>query len=105
MQVTSVTLTSTPMNTYTRIEFTVTDVDAYAKTDEGLWFEFLDENGERLPSGSSTGGAVTPVGDDGLHFVQTDSLIAMESFPETVTLRGYNCWEKNRYETHTFEME
>lgn len=105
VEVTSVTLTASPMNTYVRIEFTVTDRDAYAKTDDGLWFEFLDENGQRIPSGTDGGGSVEPIGSDGLSFVQKESLAAMEPLPKTVTLRGYNCWEKNRYETHTFEME
>lgn len=105
VEVTSVALTASPMNTYARIEFTVTDRDAYAKTDDGLWFEFLDENGQRIPSGTDGGGSVEPTGSDGLSFVQKVSLAAMKQLPKTVTLRGYNCWEKNRYETHTFEME
>ncbi len=105
VEVTSVVLTASPMNTYARIEFTVTDADAYAKTDDGLWFEFLDENGQRLPSGASGEGSVGPAGEDGLSYVQKESLIAMEQLPKTVTLRGYNCWEKNHYETHTFEMD
>ena len=24
----------------------------------------------------------------------------MEALPESVTLLGFNCWEKNRYESH-----
>lgn len=106
VEVTSVTLTASPLAIYTRIEFTVVDEDAYAKTDEGLWFEFLDENGERLPDSVSGGGSVEAAEEgDTTHYVQLSSFAPMEALPKTVTLRAFNCWEKNRYETHTLEME
>lgn len=35
---------------------------------------------------------------------QTDSLAAMDALPDTVTLRAYNCWTKERYETHAFSF-
>ncbi len=106
VEVTSVTLTATPLATYTRIEFTVVDEDAYANTDDGLWFEFLDENGERLPDSVSGGGSSGPAEEgDSTHYVQLSSIAATEELPKTITLRGFNCWEKNRYETHSFEME
>lgn len=103
VEVTSITLTASPIATYARIEFAVVDEDAYAQTDGGLWFEFLDENGERLPGGVS--GTASIGSEDDIHFVQLDSIAATEGLPQSVTLRGYNCWEKNLYETHTFEMK
>ncbi|MDL2318899.1 hypothetical protein LJC74_07500 [Eubacteriales bacterium OttesenSCG-928-A19] len=101
VRVDRVTLSGTAMSTHAHVEFTVIDADAYALTDGGLWFEFLDGNGERLPSGSVGSGSISAVeGTDGKQMVQEDDLAAMETLPETIILRGYNAWEKNRYETH-----
>lgn len=102
-QVEEIDLSLSPMATYYTISFTITDPEAYAKTDNGLWFEFLDENGELLPDGSTLSGSVEQVDDT--HFIQKGSLGAMDSVPTQLILRGYNCWEKNRYETHTFQKK
>ena len=105
VQVERITLTPTPMAIYCEIEFSVVDETAYAATDDGLWFEFIDENGERLPDGAMSGGIERIDEPDGTRFIQKDSLQAMKTLPKQIILRGYNCWEKNRYETHTFEMK
>jgi len=105
VRIDKVTLTGSPMAVYAEIEFTVIDEALYAATDGGLLFEFLDENGERVPDGAADIGGVTPLDDGQTRFLQRASLQAVESLPETVTLRGFNCWEKNRYETHTFTMQ
>lgn len=105
VRVDRVTLTGSPMAVYYEIEYTVVDEAAYEKTDDGLWFEFLDEKGERLPDGATASGEVAEVeGSNGKVLMERGSLEAMETLPRQVTLRGYNCWEKNRYETHVFEM-
>lgn len=105
VRVDRVTLEGTPMAVYYEIEYTVVDEAAYEKTDDGLWFEFLDEKGERLPDGATASGEVAEVeGSNGKVLMERGSLEAMETLPRQVTLRGYNCWEKNRYETHVFEM-
>lgn len=91
-------LTLTPMAVYAEVEFTVIDEETYAATDSGLWFEFLDTHGERMSSGAAMGGEIFEV-EPG-RYRQTESLGAMEALPESVTLRGFNCWEKNRYESH-----
>lgn len=104
VQVDRVTLSSTAMATHVMIEFSVVDAAAYALTDDGLWFEFLDANGERLPDGPMGSGSVYAVDEAGTRFIQEDSLTAMETLPEKVVLRGYNAWEKNRYETHEIEL-
>ncbi len=98
-----VTLTGSPMAIYAEIAFTVTDKEKFEKTDGGLWFEFLDAQGQRLPYGADTGGVIEQIDDE--HFVQKSSLQAAEVLPGEIILRGFNCWEKNRYETHTFEMK
>lgn len=103
VQVDEIALTLSPMATYYAISVTITDPEAYAKTDNGLWFEFLDESGERLPDGSTLSGGIEQVDDT--HFIQRGSLGAMDSVPTQLILRGYNCWEKNRYEMHTFQQK
>ncbi|PKM72422.1 MAG: hypothetical protein CVU91_08465 [Firmicutes bacterium HGW-Firmicutes-16] len=102
VQVDKVTLTGSAMAIYAEIEFTVIDKEKFAETEEGLWFEFLDSNGERLPNGAGSG-SIEKIDDN--HYVQKSQLQAAESLPGEIILRAFNCWEKNRYETHTFEMK
>ena len=103
VRVDKVTLTGSAMAIYAEIEFTVIDKEKYTETDGGLWFEFLDENGQRLPDGASSSGSVETV--DVNHYIQKVSLQASKTLPSEIILRGYNCWEKNRYEAHTFGMK
>ena len=67
-----------------------------------MCFEFIDAEGNRLPDGAAGGGGT--VIEDAVHYVETSALGAMETLPREIIVRGFNCWEKNRYETHTFEM-
>lgn len=102
VRVDKVTLNGSAMAIYADIEFTVIDKEKFAETDDGLWFEFLDDAGKRVPDGASSGGSIIAVDEN--HFIQKTSLQAAETLPGEIILRGYNCWEKNRYETHTFKM-
>lgn len=97
VRVDSLTLSGTAMAVHVRIVFTITDEAAYAKTGDSLWFECLDADGNTYPDGPS-GGSVSAEADGTL--VQEVTLAAMEKLPERMTLRGYNVWEKNRYEAH-----
>lgn len=103
VRVDKVTLSGSAMAIYAEIEFTVIDKEKFAETDDGLWFEFLDDTGGRLPGGAASSGSVKAVDEN--HFIQKVSLQASETLPGEIILRGYNCWDKNRYETHTFEMK
>lgn len=103
VRVDKVMLTGSAMAIYAEIEFTVIDKEKFAETDGGLWFEFLDDTGKRVPDGASSSGSVQAVDEN--HFIQKASLQASEALPGEIILRGYNCWEKNRYETHTFKMK
>lgn len=103
VRVDKVTLTGSPMAIYADIEYTVIDKEKFAKTDGGLWFEFVDETGNCVPSGVSSGEGVIEASED--HFIQKVTLQASETLPGKIILRGYNIWDKNRYETHTFEMK
>lgn len=103
VRVDKITLKSSVMSTYAEVEFTVIDEEKYAETDDGLWFEFLDRYGERIPNGAASGGGIEAIDDT--HYIEKISLQAMEKLPSEIILRGYNCWEKNKYETHTFMMK
>lgn len=98
-----------PQELVATVEFTVIDEAAFAATDDGLWFEFIDpQSGEtefaaqRLTGGLSGSDSVEDLG--GGRYVQTETL-AKNELRDTYTLRAYNCWEKNRYETHEFIMQ
>lgn len=105
VRVDAITLTKSPMATYVKVEFTITDPAAYAATDDGLWFEFLDAQGNLLPDGAPTSASVSQVAGSDTQFVQKSSIGAAAQLPESITIRGYNCWEKNRYSAHTVEMK
>lgn len=107
-----------PQDIYAIIDYTVTDMETYAKTDRGLWFEFIDPEladqlpadgqyaQQRLTSGLSGGGMVMPLDDEQSEptmYRQTETL-GKNELHDAYTLRAFNCWEKDRYETHTFSM-
>lgn len=107
-----------PQDIYAIIDYTVTDAEAFAKTENGLWFEFIDpgkateqpDDGQyaqqRLTSGLSGGGMVMPIGEEQPEptmYRQTETL-GRNELHDAYTLRAFSCWEKNRYETHTFAM-
>lgn len=102
VRVDSVDLYGTAMGAYCSIIFTVMDQEAYAKTDEGLWFEVLDEAGSRVPDGALGAGSVIHLSEG--RYQQDICIQALEAMPTTITLRGYNCWEKNRYETRVLPL-
>lgn len=102
VRVDSVSFTASPMALYYEVHFTITDETAYAATEDGVWFEFLDANGDALSGGVTSSGEVTRQKDGSL--VQSGSLAAQNELPETVTLRAYNCWTKERYETNELTL-
>ena len=98
-----------PQELVATVEFTVIDEAAFAATDDGLWFEFIDPQStetayasQRLTGGLSGSDSVEDLG--GGRYVQTETL-AKNELRDTYMLRAYNCWEKNRYETHEFIMQ
>lgn len=97
-------MVSTAFGTRASIDYTIMDEEKYRLTDDGLWFEYLDENGNIIGSGALGGGSIGPIDESTLRSRQTDSLAAMDALPDTVTLRAYNCWTKERYETHALSI-
>ena len=91
------------------ISYTITDLDKYAVTDEGLWFEFIDPNStetepsaQRLKAGLT---AMDTAGNADLTQVQEqDGSLALSEKADTYTMRAYECWNKQRFETHEIHM-
>lgn len=107
VEVTRVTLTSTAMGTYAQVRYRVVDEDAYAATEGGLWFEFLNSDGQPYADGFYGSSTAGPVGDQTDLYDQETVLAAMETLPDTITitLRGYNAWNKERYEAHEVALK
>lgn len=102
-----------PQEIYATVAYTVVDREKFAQTENGLWFEFIDPDSkaeayydQRLKGGLSGGGSSRPVDGDpdtATHFVQQETL-GRNELHDTYTLRAFECWEKQRFETHEFAM-
>ena len=102
-----------PQDIHAIIEYTVTNRETYSRTNDGLWFEFIDPEStaeqpyaQRLLSGMTGVGSVEPLDgtpETATRFRQTESL-GRNELHETYTLRAYECWEKQRFETRTVEV-
>ena len=103
VRVERVTFEPSPMALYYEIRFTITDEAAYAATEDGVQFEFLDANGERLPDGATMSGQTAAQADGS--FVQSGSLSAQSDLSQIAALRAFNCWTKERYESHELTLE
>ena len=109
VRVDRVTVTTKPLEMDYAIEYTVVDAEKFAQTDDGLWFEFIDPNStetepyaQRLKDGFSRTGETTPVDDT--HYRQTGTL-SLDEKADSYTLRAYECWEKQRFDTHEIQMK
>ncbi len=113
VRVDRVVMEEKPLEIHYTIEYTVVDPEKYKKTDYGLWFEFIDPNStaeepyeQRLKSGPSADGESGPVDGDvetARHFRETGTL-ALSEKADQYTLRAYECWEKQRFDTCTFTV-
>lgn len=113
VRVDSVRIEVKPLELYATIEYTIIDRALYAKTDDGLWFEFIDPDStaeapydQRLTGGLSTSGSSHPTDGDSqtaTHFIQEETL-GKNELRSSYTLRAFECWNKQRFDTHTFEM-
>ena len=109
VRVYQVTMTVKPLEIDYVISYTITDPEKYAVTDEGLWFEFIDPNSteaepsaQRLKAGSSN---LDAAGNADLTQVQEQSgTLALSELRDTYTMRAYECWNKQRFETHEIHM-
>lgn len=103
VRVERVTFEPSPMALYYEIRFAITDEAAYAATEDGVQFEFLDANGERLPDGATMSGQTAAQADGSL--VQSGSLSAQSDLSQIAALRAFNCWTKERYESRELTLE
>ena len=113
VRVDSVRIEVKPLELYAAIEYTIIDRALYAKTDDGLWFEFIDPDStaeapydQRLTGGLSTSGSSHPTDGDSqtaTHFIQEETL-GKNELRSSYTLRAFECWNKQRFDTHTLDM-
>lgn len=103
VRVDKVTLKGSAVAIYAEVEYSVIDKEKFAAVKDGLWFNFVDNEGNVLPHGVATWGGVEALDEN--HFVQRSSLQAVESMPGEINLRCFEFAEKEHHETHTFEMK
>lgn len=103
VQVDKVTLFGSSMAIYADIEYSVIDDGKFARAKDGIWFDFVDEQGDVLPSGAALWGGVEAF--DETHFIQRTTLQAAETLPAEISLRCFDFSEKDRYEIHTLGMK
>lgn len=108
VRVDRLTVVALPLSLYATIEYSVMDEERYVPLEDALWFEFIDPESpeelpalQRLPSGFTSGGSVEVYGDG--QFIQRETLGVNELRSE-YTLRAFDAWTKERYETRTFTM-
>ena len=97
-----------PLELYATVDYTVIDEALYAATDDGLWFEFVDETIEtdqpydqRLAGGLSGSSGIDSIGSG--RYRQNETL-GLNELHDVYTLRAYSAWEKVRYEAHDIAM-
>ncbi|MDD6682520.1 MAG: hypothetical protein PUE61_05080 [Clostridiales bacterium] len=98
-----------PQEIFATIDCTVIDEEAYNKTEHGLRFEFIDPSSteteawkQQLSSGLTGSGSVSTVTDG--KFQQHENL-GLKELHDTYTLRAYDAWTKDRYETQILVMK
>lgn len=117
VKITNISMIVTPLEIRSTIQYMITDLNAYQAQNGGLWFEFIDPSSteteftaQRVSSGLSSGSSIGRV--DHLHglpdevgvvYCQTDS-IGLDALSHQYTIRAYNAWTKERFETQTFDV-
>lgn len=109
VRVDRVSVTVKPLELYYTIEGVITDEQLYKKTDDGLFFEFIDPDKpftepweQRLAEGLSGGGGGSFPDEEG-HFIQKGTL-GLSELRDVYTLRAFECWEKQRFDTCEIQM-
>ncbi|MGN1251017.1 MAG: hypothetical protein ACI4XW_13160 [Candidatus Spyradocola sp.] len=98
----SVELKSTALGLYYTIHGKVTDKATFDALEDGLFFWFLDDNGEQLPGSAAVPGGSLSFPDENGEFVQEGALAPTETLPDSLTIAAINLWEdKALLDTHT----
>lgn len=110
VKITNIVFIVTPLEIRYALDFEITDMAAYHKQKDGLWFEFL-QDGEMASDGlTDTGSIGRPDGQYdlpdavGTIYRQTGS-IGLDAMGESLSVCAYHAWDKTRYETMTFEIK
>jgi len=113
VQVDRVLIEVKPQEIYAQVEYSVVDQAAYERMHGWLWFEFIDPNStetepwnQRLAEGLGGGrssGAMDGERNPAMRFCQRETL-GRNELRQTYTLRAYNAWGKERYETCEIRM-
>ena len=117
VRVINVEMTVTPLEIRYFMDFEVTDPEKFRAQEGGLWFEFIDPDNEtnapydqRVSTGLTSGGSVKRLdGNDaetvevGAVYRQCDA-IGLDALSDSYTIRAFNVWEKDRYETVAFTV-
>ena len=97
-----------PLSLYATIEYAIMDEERYAPLEDSLWFEFIDpESPEELPalprprSGPTGSGSIEAIGEG--QFSQFETL-GVNELRDEYTLRVFDAFTKDRYESRTFTM-
>jgi len=104
VSVNRVEMVSTAFGTRVSLDYTVVDAEKYCMTEGGLWFEYMDRDGNRIEGGVIGGGTAGAVDENKQQYRQTEYLTAMEKLPGELTVRAYICWTKERYETRVIDL-
>lgn len=98
-------LKKTELGIYTELTFHLSPdatEDQIALAKSGLWFEYLDDSGNVWESGLSSIGEIEQINES--VFVQKNDFMD-RMLPDVITVRAYDCWEKTRFGTVTFNKE
>lgn len=108
VRVDRLTVVAMPLSLYATIEYAIMDEERYAPLEDSLWFEFIDpESPEELPalqrlrSGFTGGGSIEAIGEG--QFSQFETL-GVNELRDEYTLRVFDAFTKDRYESRTFTM-
>jgi hypothetical protein len=94
-----VEFTASPLGIYYAMECTVTDEAAFAAVEEGLFFRFLDADGEAIPLAASIGSQRSDPADG--RFTLEGALAASDALPASLTIQAYDAETKEVYDTQT----
>jgi hypothetical protein len=111
VRIDNITLSASEVSVNVRVEYSVIDQAKYDATEDGLLFEFLCDDyedlpfgpGQRLPDGPGGSSGIISLDGTNTSFAVEWSLAAMESLPDHLIVRGFNCMSKDRYETHVVD--
>lgn len=96
-------LSKTELGIYTELTFHISKSatpEQISLAKDGLWFEYLDSDGNGWESGLNGTDSIEMV-SEGV-YVQKNNF-KMTDIPDKITVRGFDCWEKTKFGVITLE--